>query len=167
MYYLVNFWDKIVKELKEEYSTKGLDKNIFISIVKDGADKYLNTFGSYTRDPQLTNEGKIRQGLVAQKAKEIQDKIDMEKAKEQQEHEEKVKIAEKNNKVRLIKQNRAERRNSNIANNPINEDDDTLSALLDENNAQPVQQPIRPVQPVQQTPKKNPYKEAVPQNITD
>ena len=79
LYFLVNSWDKIVKKIKEEYSTKGLDKNIFISIIKDGAFQLQQ---NVDKSPALSQYGQIKEGIVAQRKKEIEDKINEEKVKE-------------------------------------------------------------------------------------
>ena len=64
LYYLVKFLDKIVKKLKKEYSTKGLDKNIFISIVKEDSNQFS---GRVDKSPALSQFGQTREGLVAQR----------------------------------------------------------------------------------------------------
>ena len=75
MYYLVNSWDGILKALKEKYTTSGLDKNIFVTMIQDEALLL-------TPNPviQMTSRGDLRTKQKQDLEKEQQAKLDAEKA---------------------------------------------------------------------------------------
>jgi hypothetical protein len=70
LYYLVNQWNGIEKRLREEYSTKGLDKDILISLIKDGSGKMLQPIDPTT---SISSRGTARQQQEEEKLKQIQD----------------------------------------------------------------------------------------------
>jgi len=77
--YLVNNWDGLLKDLKEKYNAKQLDKNIFIALVKKNADEIKNQLqGINVND--LTSRGKLRKQQEDERLKDIQDKIDADEA---------------------------------------------------------------------------------------
>jgi hypothetical protein len=43
LYYLVNAWDAVLKTLKEKYTTSGLDKNVFITMIEKEAQNITPT----------------------------------------------------------------------------------------------------------------------------
>ena len=84
LYFLVNNWDGFQKDLKEKYSTKQWDKNIFIALVKKNADDIKNQFQGIKVD-DLTARGKVRKQQDDDRLKDIQDKIDDDDAKDEAE----------------------------------------------------------------------------------
>ena len=74
LYYLVNSWDGIVKNLKEKYNTSGLDKNVFVQMIQDDAQNLKQT-------PviAMTTRGDLRAQQKADLEKEQQAKVDAEK----------------------------------------------------------------------------------------
>jgi hypothetical protein len=57
LFYLVNSWDGIVKKLRDEYSKSGLDKAIFIDLIKTMRKTFGKTFNP---DNELTEKGQQR-----------------------------------------------------------------------------------------------------------
>jgi hypothetical protein len=62
MYYLVNSWDGITKKLREQYSAKGLDKEVFIRLIKAETNKFRTDIASV--DVGLSNRGQLRQNQL-------------------------------------------------------------------------------------------------------
>lgn len=69
LFYVVNQWNAIEKKLREEYSTKGLDKDILISLIKDGSGKMLQPINPNV----ITSRGQVRQQQKEEELKQIQD----------------------------------------------------------------------------------------------
>lgn len=69
LFYVVNQWNAIEKKLREEYSTKGLDKDILISLIKDGSGKMLQPINPNI----ITTRGQVRQQQKEEELKQIQD----------------------------------------------------------------------------------------------
>jgi len=74
LYYLVNSWDGIVKNLKEKYNTSGLDKNVFVQMIQDDAQ-------NLKQNPviAMTTRGDLRAQQKADLEKEQQAKVDAER----------------------------------------------------------------------------------------
>ena len=77
MYYLVNSWDGITKKLREQYSTKGLDKEVFIRLIKADTDKFRADIASV--DVGLSNRGQLRKEQSRTQTDELREKLDKEK----------------------------------------------------------------------------------------
>ena len=79
LYVLNNTWDGILKEIKEKYASKGLDKDVFISIVKDKtanlANDVLSTTFSGKQFP-LTTKAQIKEQQKQDALDELQDRVD-------------------------------------------------------------------------------------------
>jgi len=74
LFYLVNSWDGIIKELKEKYNSKSLDKNIFIALVKKNAEEQDTKFqGINITD--LTSQGKLKKQQKEERLKEIENEL--------------------------------------------------------------------------------------------
>ena len=69
LYYLVNSWDGISKKLREQYSTKGLDKDIFIRLVKEDSKKFDTDLGG--KEIGLSNRGLLRQNQKETETEEL------------------------------------------------------------------------------------------------
>jgi len=80
LYYLVNSWDGILKELKEKFVSTGLDKNLFISMVKNNASNMDMNLSGFSND--LTEKGKLRQQQKEQANIEKQAELDAQKEKD-------------------------------------------------------------------------------------
>ena len=80
LYYLVNNWDGLVKELKEKYASSGLDKNIFISLVKKNASDMDMNLSGFSND--LTQRGQLRQKQKEDELKAKQAELDAIQAKD-------------------------------------------------------------------------------------
>jgi hypothetical protein len=78
LYYLVNNWDGVMKDLKEKYNSKQLDKNIFISLVKKNSTILKRQLKGIDFD-ELTTKGKL---LKKQKEERLQDIEDLTNDKE-------------------------------------------------------------------------------------
>ena len=57
--YLVNGWDGILRTVKEKYSSSGLDKDIFIGLIKENASNMDMTSSSFDTK-MMTERGKLR-----------------------------------------------------------------------------------------------------------
>ena len=129
LYFLVNSWNKIIKKIKEEYSTKGLDKNIFISIIKDGA---IQLQQDVDKSPALSQYGQIKEGIVAQRKKEIEDKINEEKEKElEEEDKQEEEVAKK--RGRPSKHNGLTKANKELVEQMVKREKDALKGVSYEN----------------------------------
>ena len=84
LFYLVNSWDGIVKELKEKYNTKQLDKNVFIALVKKNSEDIKNQFQNINVN-DLTTRGKTKKQQKEEELQKIQDAIDEENVKDEAE----------------------------------------------------------------------------------
>ena len=84
LFYLVNNWDGIIKELKEKYNTKQLDKNIFIALVKKNSEDIKNQFQNINVN-DLTTRGKTKKQQKEEELQKIQDAIDEENVKDEAE----------------------------------------------------------------------------------
>jgi hypothetical protein len=80
LYYMVNSWDGISKKLREQFATKGLDKDIFIKMVKIDAKKFDTDLG--TTETGLSNRGLLRQNQLETEADELTAKMAVEKQKQ-------------------------------------------------------------------------------------
>jgi hypothetical protein len=80
LYYLVNNWDGIVKELKEKFTSSGLDKNIFISLVKNNASSMDMNLSGFSND--LTQRGELRKQQKEDEMKAKQAELDAIQAKD-------------------------------------------------------------------------------------
>ena len=74
LFYLVNSWDAIIKELKEKYNSKSLDKNIFIALVKKNAEEQDTKFQGININ-DLTTQGKLKKQQKEERLKEIENEL--------------------------------------------------------------------------------------------
>ena len=95
--YLVNQWNGIEKKLRDEYSTKGLDKDILISIIKDGSSKMLQPTDPTT---SITSRGQVRQKQKEEELKQIEKQAKDRELQMQKEKKDLDKLANKNQKNR-------------------------------------------------------------------
>ena len=84
LFYLVNNWDGIIKELKEKFNSKSLDKNIFIALVKKNAEDQNTQFQGININ-DLTAQGTLKKQQKEDKLKEIEDEINDQEAKDEAE----------------------------------------------------------------------------------
>jgi hypothetical protein len=86
LFYLNNSWEGILKKIREEYSTKGLDKLAFIGIIKSKSKRFYDVDILDKEDAiGLTNRGENRKFNVQAQIEELQNKIDEQNARYDQE----------------------------------------------------------------------------------
>ena len=91
LFYLVNSWDGIVKKLRDEYSKSGLDKAIFIDLIKTMRKTFGKTFNP---DNELTEKGQKR----------LQQKADLEREERAKAVEEKARTSKERKSSKYIRQ---------------------------------------------------------------
>ena len=85
LYYLNNSWDGLLKKLREEYSTKGLDKMAFVGIIKSSSSQFFDVDDFEKEDIiGLTDRGENRKKNIQQQIDELQKKIDEQNEQQQQ-----------------------------------------------------------------------------------
>ena len=84
LFYLVNNWDGIIKELKEKFNSKQLDKNIFIALVKKNSADLKQQFQGIDVD-DLTAKGKLFKKQKEARLKKIEDETNDKEAKDEAE----------------------------------------------------------------------------------
>ena len=82
LYYLVNSWDGLLKNLKEKYTSKGLDKDLFIALVKKNATDKDDLIATVL-PIDLSTRGKIREQQKQDREIEIQDRLDAKRVEDE------------------------------------------------------------------------------------
>jgi hypothetical protein len=84
LYYLVNYWDGVMKDLKEKYNSKQLDKNIFIALVKKNSTILKRQLKGIDFD-DITTKGKLLKKQKEERLQEIEDETNDKEAKDEAE----------------------------------------------------------------------------------
>ena len=82
--YVVNNWDGLLKEITEKFNKTGLQKDMFIVLVKKRAETLVNEFGQ--SNVGLTKKGKLKEDQREEKLYELQNELDQKKAEEEAEN---------------------------------------------------------------------------------